>query len=186
MGWRAEFFGYNPIGRAIAAPFNLAAPFGTWVYDGAQVNPLSGLELSPRQQKDAQFLLMATSPMGMVRGTTVAGAGIVYRGLAVGEDATLGLLARAPGAGNSVVSHVGGQRASQWISTTKSLDIARAQWGQNGVVAIDLSKVTTPVMDLSGGIPGMSPNYMLSRWAAKMQEVLILDEVPASAITIVK
>lgn len=35
MGWRAEFFGYNSIGRVIAKPFDLFAPFGTWVYGGA-------------------------------------------------------------------------------------------------------------------------------------------------------
>jgi len=28
----------------------------------------------------------------------------------------------------------------------------------------------------------MPSNYMLSRWAAKMQEVLIMDSVPAAAI----
>jgi RHS repeat-associated protein len=43
---------------------------------------------------------------------------VVYRGLAQGEDPTTGLRARAPGAGNSPVSHVAGQRQSQWISTT--------------------------------------------------------------------
>jgi RHS repeat-associated protein len=112
--------------------------------------------------------------------------GIVYRGLAAGEDATAGLAARAPGIGNSVASHVAGARASQWISTTRSLDIATGRFGQYGVVGIDLSKVPAgSVVDLTGGIPGLSPNTMLSRWAVNAQELLILDEVPAEAIFMV-
>jgi hypothetical protein len=95
-------------------------------------------------------------------------------------------MARAPGAGNSVASHVAGQRASQWISTTKSLEVAQSRFGQHGVVAIDLSKVPGTVVDVSGGIPGLAPNTMLSRWAAKMQEVLIQNAVPAKAITVIK
>jgi hypothetical protein len=85
-----------------------------------------------------------------------------------------------------VASHVAGQRASQWISTTRSLETALGRFGQHGVVAIDLSKVPGTVLDVSAGIPGLAPNTMLSRWAAKMQEVLILDSVPANAITVIK
>jgi len=110
------------------------------------------------------------------------GANIVYRGLAAGENAAAGLVARAPGITTDIASHVAGARTSQWISTTRSLAIATERFGKNGVVAIDLSKVGTPVVDLTGGIPGMPSNYMLSRWAAKMQEVLIMDSVPAAAI----
>jgi len=113
-------------------------------------------------------------------------ANIVYRGLAAGEDAAAGLVARAPEAGNSIASHVAGQRASQWISTTKSLDIAMSRFGQNGVVAIDLSKVSGTVVDVSAGIPGMSPKFMLSRWAIKTQELLIQGEIPANAIKIIQ
>jgi hypothetical protein len=110
------------------------------------------------------------------------GANIVYRGLAAGEDAAAGLTARAPGIGNSVASHVAGARASQWISTTRSLEIARARFGQYGVVGIDLSKVSGTVVDLTRGIPGLSSSTMLSRWAVNAQEVLILNEIPAEAI----
>jgi hypothetical protein len=116
----------------------------------------------------------------------VAAGPIVYRGLAAGEDPAAGLVARAPGAGNSVASHIAGKRASQWISTTKSLDVALSKYGQNGVVAIDLSKIATPFVDVSGGIPGYSQSIMISRWATNAQEVLILNEVPASAITRLK
>src|SRR5438093_1121018 len=49
-----------------------------------------------------------------------AESNFVYRGLAEGEDITNGLVARAPNAGNTPISHVAGMRDSQWISTTKS------------------------------------------------------------------
>jgi hypothetical protein len=56
-------------------------------------------------------------------------------------------------------------------------------FGQDGVVAIDLSQLSgQTVVDLSGGIPGISPTAMLSRWAIKFQEVLIKGTVPPTAI----
>ena len=106
----------------------------------------------------------------------------VYRGLAEGEDPALGLSARAPGAGNSVVSHIAGKQASQWISTSTDQAIATTRFGENGVVQIDLSKVTTEIVDVSDGIPGME-GTMLSNWAAKMKEVLIKDYIPPEAVT---
>jgi hypothetical protein len=78
---------------------------------------------------------------------------------------------------------VAGARASQWISTTRSLEVATSRFGQHGVVAIDLSKVPGTAVDLTRGIPGLSPSSMLSRWAVKMQEVLVRDRIPAEAIT---
>jgi RHS repeat-associated protein len=112
-----------------------------------------------------------------------AGSNIVYRGLAAGEDAAAGLVARAPNATNSAASHVAGARASQWISTTRSLEIATSRFGENGVIAIDLSLVGSEVMDLTAGIPGIGRNTMLSRWAINAQEILIQGSVPARAIT---
>ena len=105
----------------------------------------------------------------------------VYRGLAKGEDAAAGLSARAPGAGNSVASHIAGKRASQWISTTLDEGVARGRFGDYGVVKIDLSKVDSEIVDVSRGIPGME-GTMLSNWAAKMKEVLIKDYIPPEAI----
>ena len=105
---------------------------------------------------------------------------VVYRGLAAGENIAEGISARAPGAGNSIISHVAGKRASQWISTTKSLEVALERYGQFGVVAIDISKVASEIVDISNGIPG-SPG-MLSNWAKKSQEVLIKDFIPRDAI----
>lgn len=110
----------------------------------------------------------------------------VYRGLAAGEDPATGLLARAPDAGNNVASHVAGKRASQWISTTKSLDVAKSKFGEYGVVAIDLSKTETTVVDISKGIPGLPRNAMLSNWSRKTKEVLILNRIPARAITVIR
>ena len=81
-----------------------------------------------------------------------------------------------------MASHVAGARASQWISTTRSLDFATSRFGQYGVVGIDLSKVRGTVVDLTGGIPGLSSSTMLSRWAVNAQEVLILNEILADAI----
>jgi len=70
---------------------------------------------------------------------------VVFRGLAEDEfpiPGVVGFFARAPGAGNSPTSHVMGQEASQWISTTKNwANIAAGKYGEYGVAAIDLSKV---------------------------------------------
>ena len=126
--------------------------------------------------------LAAIGAVGAARAATT-GSNVVYRGLAKGEDIAAGLIARAPAAGNTVASHVAGARASQWISTTTSLEIATSRFGANGVVAVDLTKVQTQVVDLTRGIPGLSPNTMLSRWAVKQQEVLIQGHIPASALT---
>jgi RHS repeat-associated protein len=110
----------------------------------------------------------------------------VYRALAPTDTPAIGLVARMPTAANDPESHVAGKKLSQWISTTKSLEIAKAmdlKGDRCGVVRIDLSKVITPVIDLSAGIPGRSPNSMLSRWAKNKKEVLIQIVVPANAIS---
>jgi RHS repeat-associated protein len=107
----------------------------------------------------------------------------LYRGLAEGEDITKGLSARAPGAGNSPLSHVAGKRQSQWISTTKESQIAIQKYGSRGVVEIDTSKITTEIVDLS---EGFNIRGMLSNWAKKDVEVLIKDFIPAEAITRIK
>jgi RHS repeat-associated protein len=130
------------------------------------------------------YWLSATA-MAMGGGGTRAprAANFVYRGLAGGENILNGLFARARGVGNSPASHVAGKLQSEWISASRSLEIARSRFGQNGVVAIDLNKVTTTVVDLTKGIEGQKLGTRLSNWAIKMQEVLIQDSVPARAIT---
>jgi len=77
----------------------------------------------------------------------------VYRGLAKGEDPTAGLTARAPGAGNSEISHFAGKKQSQWISTTMDEATAVGKCGEHGAVRIDLGKVPSNVSDVSGGFP---------------------------------
>jgi RHS repeat-associated protein len=148
---------------------------------GAGGNPVAaGVEASKVGAE-----IQAAGTVDGVAATAVreGGANIVYRGLAAGENPAAGLVARAPMVGNNPVSHVGGARPTQWISTTRSLEIAQKDYGRYGVVAIDLSKVPFGVVDLTRGIPGYPPNVMLSRWAIKAQEVLIQVFIPAEAIT---
>jgi hypothetical protein len=106
----------------------------------------------------------------------------VYRGLASDENPAEGLSARAPDAVNvDPVSHVAGKVESPWISTTRDINVAVGKYGKNGVAAIDLSMLDTPVVDFSNGIPGRE-GQMLSNWAAKDSEVLIFGHVPPEAI----
>jgi RHS repeat-associated protein len=106
---------------------------------------------------------------------------VVYRGLAENEDPAGGLTARAPGTTDvSPISHVAGKDASPWISTTKSREVAITKYGKFGVVAIDLSRVRSEIVDISGGFPE-TPG-MFSNWAARDKEVLIRDFVPPEAI----
>jgi hypothetical protein len=78
------------------------------------------------------------------------------------------------------ISHVAGLKASPWISTSKSLSpIVRVFDKGNGIVAIDLNKVDSMVVDVSGGFgkQGMANNAAIAH-----QEVLILDYVNPEAI----
>lgn len=113
--------------------------------------------------------------------TTANSAQTVFRGLAANENPVNGLFARAIDAGNNVSSHVAGKMNSQWISTSRDLTKTMEKWGKNGVVEIDLSKVTTEVLDLSNGIPGKK-GTMISNWAKSFSEVLIKNNIPADAI----
>jgi RHS repeat-associated protein len=110
---------------------------------------------------------------------------VVFRGLALSDSpipGITGLVARAPGTGNTPLSHVLGRQESQWISTSKSWARAQEKFGKNGVVAIDLSKVHTTVVDLSHGINGISVDSQAWRRVTSDQEVLIQDAVPPDAI----
>jgi hypothetical protein len=55
----------------------------------------------------------------------------------------------------------------------------------SGVVAIDVSKLVTMVVDISGGVPGAEPGSKLHTWAREDQEVVIQLMVPASAVSLV-
>jgi uncharacterized protein RhaS with RHS repeats len=186
--------GLNLYGYANGDPVNFSDPFGLCVGPATALAPLClraavfilGRAGPAIAAAGAASTGLSTSAPRVVGG---AGAGVratghVYRGLAPADNTAVGLVARAPGAGNTPISHVAGQRTSQWISTTKSPEIADQVFGQYGVVSIDLSKVTTEVVDVSNGFPGMPG--MLSNWARKFQEVLIKDQVPPEAITRIK
>jgi RHS repeat-associated protein len=112
------------------------------------------------------------------------GDNIVYRALAEGEDITKGLTARAPNVGNSPLSHVAGKRQSQWISTTKSYKIALEKYAKGDpskVIRINLEKVASKKVDLSGGIP---KGGRFSYYAKKDAEVLIKNKIPKKAISL--
>jgi RHS repeat-associated protein len=182
--YEPTFFKDTKIGEVIASTFNFVG-----LVNGG-TNPITGRYLTPLELQNSvpELALNVIFWEGSwaAKTTKEAVPNLVYRGLAAGEDPAVGLFARAPGAGNSVASHVGGKQATEWISTTKSLEVATSRFGQNGVVAIDLNKVTNKVVDLSKGIPGLNPNWMLPKWAIKTQEVLIQNSVPANAITKIK
>ncbi|MCF3119304.1 RHS domain-containing protein [Streptomyces arenae] len=107
--------------------------------------------------------------------------GIVFRALAKGEDPALGLVARDPSAvAVSPLSHVAGKKMSPWISTAKLPSAAFVKYNKgNGVVAIDLSKISSRVEDVSAGFPGKG---RIDFYAKKDQEVLIFGKIPKEAI----
>ena len=112
------------------------------------------------------------------------GSNKVYRALSKTDAKNLedgkGLVARSPDAGNTPISHVANKKESQWISTTKDKSTATGKYnGGNGVVEIDLNKVNSKSVDLSGGIPN---GGRFSNYAKKDKEVLIKNEIPNSAV----
>lgn len=108
----------------------------------------------------------------------------VYRALSKADakdlDKGKDLVARSPDAGNTPISHVAGKKESQWISTTKDKSTATDKYnGGNGIIEIDMNKVNSPSVDLSGGIPN---GGRFSNYAKKDKEVLIKNTIPNSAI----
>lgn len=102
---------------------------------------------------------------------------------------TVGLRARAPGANTDVGSHVMGKRASDLISTTRDQSKAEGLFNSgNGVVAIDLDKVSAPIIDASKGV---GKGRVFSRTKSH-QEVLIRDAggatppIPPEAIRVIQ
>lgn len=111
----------------------------------------------------------------------------VYRSLSATDDPDNGLSARNPAnASVTPISHVAGKKDSPWISTTKDENVARDKFdkhdkGGNGIVRIDLDKVSSEIVDLSNGIPGYERSRQ-SNWAKKDKEVLIRGYIPPNAI----
>lgn len=104
----------------------------------------------------------------------------VYRGLAETDNPDNGLFARSPDEGNAPISHVAGQKASQWISTTADENIARGKYDKGfGVVRIDLNEVNNEIVDLTNGIPN---GGRFSNYAKADKEILIKNYIPPKAI----
>jgi hypothetical protein len=119
--------------------------------------------------------------------------GTVYRVIRPDEDPSAGLFPKNPDANVSVDEHVRfGSRPgfeSQYISTTKNIDVAQGWAARSGnrIVSIDLGQVDGDIIDLS---TYQDRNYYLLDWkgrgyAMKSEEVLINGSVPASAINLV-
>jgi len=123
------------------------------------------------------------------------GCNIVYRVVRGDENPRAGLTAKNVSATESIDRHVRfGSKdwfTSQYISTTKDLTVA-LKWAKesgNRIVAIDLTKVKSVIVDLSTkdarSAAGMT-NPVAKNFANKSKEVLIENSIPASAITIIK
>jgi RHS repeat-associated protein len=115
-------------------------------------------------------------------------ADYVYRVLRPDENPKQGIFAKDPMANRTPNAQVlcGSRCKTQYISTTKSLEIAQ-NWNQKTggrIVEIDLNKVHSPTLDLTNPeiaiqylSPGRSMNY-----ARSSQEVLIENYIPSSAV----
>ena len=119
--------------------------------------------------------------------------GTVYRVIRPDEDPSVGLFPKNADANVSIDEHVRvGSRPgfeSQFISTTRNIDVARAWAARSGnrIVSIDLGQVNGEIIDLS---TYQDRDYYLLDWkgrgyALKSEEVLIDGNVPASAVDLV-
>lgn len=124
---------------------------------------------------------------------------LMYRALTKADVASLsaglGLQAKAPDGKWTAAEHVanygegtagGAAENSPWISTSRNPSVARAYDSGNGVVAIDLDKVSSPQVEVWKNEPRpesiRGPKdlaYHRSIWA---QEVTVLKSIPHEAI----
>jgi hypothetical protein len=121
--------------------------------------------------------------------TQASSESIAYRALRQDETPSHGLRGRLPGANTSVGSHVMGKRESDLISLTRDRSLAEGLFNSgNGVVEIDLSKVTGEIIDVSKGF-GSGRVFYRTR---AHQEILIRDSggdsppIPPGAIRFLK
>ncbi|KAK3609266.1 hypothetical protein CHS0354_001864 [Potamilus streckersoni] len=127
----------------------------------------------------------------------------IYRVLAENEDPKQGLVARDPTAKIKVVQHILGQRKSQFISTTATLDAAKMFVGlvkkkfpkQNiRMVKIDVEKLMkekdVAIIDLTNTKileTYLPENAKMARnWAIKYKEVLVKGKIPAHCVTLME
>jgi len=138
---------------------------------------------------------VAESTDNVIRASEATGVDVagskreVFRALREDEDPSLGLRARSPGANTKVGSHVMGKKQSDLISTTKDRSKAEGLFNSgNGVVGIDLDKVSAEVIDASQGV---GKGRVFARTKSH-QEVLIRDTggpnppIPPEAIRIIQ
>jgi RHS repeat-associated protein len=105
---------------------------------------------------------------------------LVYRALAKTDNPMDGIIARAPNANRTPLSHIAGLHASPWISTTKDIDIAMDKYNSgNGVIEIDLNKVKSRIVDLRGGFPNARG---FSNYVKHDEEILVHGFIPPEAI----
>ena len=158
-----------------------------------------GLSAQPNDHAYTSNPLTLTDPLGLMcpaaGGSDTAPSpvpgNIVYRNLRPDKDPLNGLVAKNPEATYTPAGHIlNGSRAgwaSQYISTTRSLDVALGeQWRSGRVVAIDLDKFSGEVFDLSTdagraahGVRGFTA---INRTKSSM-EVLLTGKVPPEAMT---
>lgn len=118
---------------------------------------------------------------------------VVYRGLRSDENPMDGLSAKNPNRGMSVEGHVSSgsrNKGSQYISTTKDVDIARRYAGEGGVVVsirLDALGGDVKIYDLTNkDVLDKHIKFPMTRnFATKSKEVLIEGYIPPDAITII-
>jgi hypothetical protein len=127
---------------------------------------------------------------------TVRNPDIVYRGMTAKtweDEALTGLFARCPGCTDvTPAQHLlagAWKYDSRYLSTSKSAALAQQFAGPTGVtIAIDLTKLRTPYVDVSNGvIPGLdqlgpTDQAIATERAIRNQEVMVEDYIPPSAI----
>jgi len=136
---------------------------------------------------------VAESTDNVIRASEATGVDVagskreVFRALREDEDPSF--RARSPGANTKVGSHVMGKKQSDLISTTKDRSKAEGLFNSgNGVVGIDLDKVSAEVIDASQGV---GKGRVFARTKSH-QEVLIRDTggpnppIPPEAIRIIQ
>ncbi|RVP47331.1 SpvB/TcaC N-terminal domain-containing protein [Sinorhizobium medicae] len=178
--------GVEAVGRRIAALERASAQRGLQSSRALYVENSAGREAATR---------MAATGNNIAATFGVQRDNIVLRAMTSGDVASRaagqGLAAKTPGGTWTAAEHVanagpvtGGAAAnSPWISTTRSMEVARAYQGSNPIATINLNRVSTLQAEVwqtalrVNGVPGLP--YHRSIWA---QEVTVFQSIPQSAL----
>jgi len=144
----------------------------------------------PDAKNSTSFGYFPVLEIGDGSAAQLAQAAFIYRNLRPDEDPAAGLSAKNPEATYSMTYHVGsGSKPNvrtQWISTTKSMDVIK-KWIQPGgrVAVIDPDKIRPD--DLADLTTPEARDTYLAGWSAKAyaassQEVLVNGHIDESAI----